>query len=191
MIKKTNILLYLLPFIALAASAPGVYAQELLAEPYVGFGYGQYKLEFESDEVDTDFDDDQDTWRIYGGTQFTEALGAEISLYDFSGGTDTSLASDLEGASIAALFHAPLFDDRFSLFAKVGWFYWEADIETTVPGAPVLSEDFDGNDVFFGAGAKLALTDAVALRLEYDRFELDEDINPELDQASLSLQFSF
>lgn len=189
MINKTSIPLFLLSILALA-SAPG-YAQKLVAEPYVGFGYGQYRLEFDTGVDDDEFDDEQDAWKIYLGTQLTEAFGAEITGYDFSGGRDSSLESDLEGASIAALFHAPLFEDRFSLFAKVGWFWWEADVETTVPGDPILSEDFDGNDLFFGVGAQLGLTDTLKLRLEYDRFELDEDINPELDYASASIQFHF
>lgn len=190
MIKKTTIPLYLFSFLALAASAPGAYAQELLADPYVGFGYGQYQLEFESPTTDDDFDESQDAMRVYAGTQLTKALAGEISVYDFDGGTDASISSDLEGVSIAALFTAPL-HERFDLFAKVGWFWWESEIETAVPGDPILSQDDDGDDVFFGAGAKVGLTEAIDLRFEYDRFELDNDVNPDLDYASVSVQVSF
>lgn len=176
--------------VALIVGAPMAYAQ---VEPYIGAGWGEYKFEFDSDAFDSDFDDDQDVWRVYGGVQFNEALGLEIAYYDFDEGGDGGLASDLEGASLAAIFSAPL-HDRFSLFAKVGWFWWEADIEETspvIPGVPPLSEDFDGDDVFFGAGLNVGLTDSLEVRLEYDRFELDRDINPDLDMASISLQYKF
>lgn len=181
-----------LPMAVIAVgAASAVQTQDVRAEPYVGFGYGQYQLEFDTDTDLDDFDDDQDAWRIFGGMQLTDALGAEISLYDFDSAGNTSLSTDLEGASIAALFHAPIIDDRFSLFAKIGWFFWEAEVETTIPGDPVLSSDFDGNDLFFGAGLRIGFSDAFALRLEYDRFELEEDIEPDLDYASASLEFKF
>lgn len=179
-----------LAILTFAWLAPMAYAQ---VEPYIGFGYGQYKFEFESSDIDTDFDDDQNVWRLFGGVQLNKALGLELSIYNFDDARDRGLRSELEGASLAAIFAAPL-HERFALFAKVGWFWWEADIKGTavvIPGEPPLREDFDGDDVFFGAGLKVGLTDSVDLRIEYDRFELDRDINPDLDMASISLQARF
>lgn len=190
MVKNTATPIYLFLGLVLALGTAGASAQQLIAEPYVGFGWGQYQLEFESPDIDDSFDESQDAVRLFAGTQFTDALAAEISLYDFEGGTDTNISTDLEGVSIATLFTAPL-HERFDLFAKVGWFWWESEVETTFPDDPVLSQDDDGNDVFFGVGAKVGLTDAIDLRLEYDRYDLDTNVNPDLDYASVSLQFSF
>lgn len=192
MIKQTTLGLLGL---ALAIVAPMTYAE---LEPYIGAGWGEYKLEFDgNDNLDSDFDDDQDFWRVFGGLQINDVLGVEVAYYEFDDADDRSgtdgLEAQLDGASIAAIFSAPL-HDRFSLFAKVGWFWWEADIsrtQTVIPGVDPLREDFDGNDVFFGAGLNFGLTESLEVRLEYDRFELDEDVNPDLDAASISLQWKF
>lgn len=188
MIKYTT--LGVIGSLALALGAPMAYAE---IAPYIGAGWGEYKLEFDADAFDSDFDDDQHVWRIFGGVEFNDALALEIAVYDFDEGGSDGLEADLEGASLAAIFSAPIFD-RFSLFAKVGWFWWEADIDETrvvIPGEPALSEDFDGDDVFFGAGLNVGLTESLEVRVEYDRFELDRDINPDLDMASVSLQYKF
>src|SRR5690606_9524232 len=161
--------------------APMAYAE---VEPYIGVGWGEYKFEFDSDVFDSSFDDNQDVWRLFGGVEFNEALALEISAYKFDDSGSDGLRADLEGASLAAVFSAPL-HDRFSLFATVGWFWWEADIDEAspvTPGAPPLREDFNGDDVFFGAGLNVGLTEALELRVEYDRFELDRDIHPDLDK---------
>ncbi|MGQ9426638.1 porin family protein [Gilvimarinus sp. F26214L] len=187
MIKKTN--LPILACIALSVGASGAYAQDREMSPYIGFGYGQYKLEFDAD-VDTDFDDDQNAFRIFGGMNFTDAFGAEISVYDFDEGDDNGITTDLEAASIAAVFRAPL-HERFALFAKAGWFFWEADVETAAPEGFAFGDELDGDDAFFGVGLSLGLTESIDLRLEYDRFELEDDIEPDLDYASASIQVNF
>ncbi|MEX1032628.1 MAG: porin family protein [Cellvibrionaceae bacterium] len=188
MIKKTHVPIYII--LALAVGAPSAYAQ---VEPYIGVGYGQYKFEFD-DDTDTDFDDNQEALRIFGGLHVSDMLGLEISWYEFDEASDDTpdggFTSDLEGASLAATIGAPL-HDRFSIFAKAGWFWWEAEVETTIAGVPILSTDFEGDDLFFGLGAKIGLTDAVDLRFDYDRFELEDDIEPDLDYASVSIQVNF
>lgn len=186
MTKKTNIAL--ISFAALLTASLSAQAQE--PEWYVGFGYGQYKVEFETAE-DTDFDDDKDALNIYFGGKFTDALGAEITLYEFDDAEDSELTTELEGASIAGIFSAPVWDDRFEIYGKLGWFFWESEVETAIiPGAPV-TEDFEGDDFFYGAGIEFGFTDTLDLRLEYDRFELDEEIETDLDYASVNVEFNF
>lgn len=185
--KKSNIAL--IPIAALLATPFAAQAEEV-PNWYVGFGYGQYKLEFETD-TDTDFDDDRDALNVYVGGRFTRAIGAEITFYEFDDAEDSTLQTELEGASIAGVFYAPLWENRFDIYLKLGWFFWESEVETAIlPGAP-LTEDFEGDDFFYGAGVQFGFTDTFGLRLEYDRFELEDDIEPDLDYASVNLQFSF
>lgn len=195
--------------LALAVGAPLTYAKPIRdwnLAPYIGAGWGEYKLDFKGHEhFHSDFDDNQDVWRVFGGLQFNDVLGAEITYYEFDDAKDRGrhrdhhdrryggLEADLDGWSIAAVFSAPL-HDRFAVFAKVGWFWWEADInhtQTVIPGERPLRKNEDGDDVFFGAGLNIGVTEHLQVRLEYDRFELDEDINPNLDAASVSLQWRF
>jgi OOP family OmpA-OmpF porin len=199
MFRKKDAAIYFSLALALPVAAQ---AQEttpdLLVEPYLGVGYGAYDLEFSSPAIDDDddFSDDADAWRIYGGTHITESIALELSWYEFDdaedeGDADTpAIQTELDGWSIAALFNAPV-HQAFDLFAKVGWFWWDSDDSLSVAGAPVGSRSDDGNDVFFGVGARVEVTDVFDVRLEYDRFELDSDVRPDLDYAAVSVQYNF
>lgn len=184
---KTNLTLGLLAAFMLGPLA----VQADPPEVYAGAGWGQYRLEFDDDRLDSDFDDDQNAYRLYFGGQFTETLGAEISVYEFDDTEDIGLDTELEGASIAGTFSAPVWEDRFSIFGKLGWFFWEADVRGTLAAAPFGTQEYDGDDFFYGMGLKFGLADAIDLRVEYDRFELEDDFEPDLDYASASIQFNF
>lgn len=175
--------------LVLALGLGSMAAQADPPEVYAGVGWGQYKLQFDDDRFDTDFDDDNDAWRFFFGGQFTDTLGAEISLYEFDDTEDVGLTTELEGASIAGTFSAPVWEDRFDIFGKLGWFFWEADVNDQV--GPFGTQDYDGDDFFYGVGLKFQLADAFDLRVEYDRFELQDTFEPDLDYASASLQFNF
>lgn len=176
--------------VSLAALLAGFSAYADPPEFYVGAGYGQYKVEFDSD-VDTDFEDDQEALNIYFGGKFTEALGAEIKLYEFDEASDSNLVADLEGASIAGIFSAPIWEERFHIYGKVGWFFWESEVEASPISGVAVTEDFEGDDLFYGVGVKFGLGEVVDLRFEYDRFELDDRIEADLDYISGNIQFSF
>lgn len=54
-----------------------------------------------------------------------------------------------------------------------------------------LKETVEGEDFFVGVGLEVGLGDAIDVRVDYDRYELDERIDPELDMVSVSAQFAF
>ena len=45
--------------------------------------------------------------------------------------------------------------------------------------------------MFYGAGIQYAFSNNVQMRLEYERYELDDEIDPEMDVASVSIQYMF
>ena len=45
--------------------------------------------------------------------------------------------------------------------------------------------------MFYGAGIQYAFSSNVQMRLEYERYELDDEIDPEMDVASVSIQYMF
>ncbi len=172
--------------IAFLAALP-MAAQAQAPEAYIGVGYGQYKFEFE--DADTDFKDDQDLMKFFVGGKFNETFGVELSHLNFSDGGDEFLDTDIKGISLAGVLSAPI-SEYFSVFGKAGWFAWEADIESKSDIVD-FSRSIDGNDFFYGAGLKFKLTDHADLRLEYDRYEIDDEIDPELDIVSFSAQYVF
>jgi opacity protein-like surface antigen len=178
------IMLLTFPSVQALADAPGA---------YVGLGYGQYRFEFDNG-TDTDFSDKREVLKAYVGGMFTDAVGLELTYLNFDEANDNDIDADIDGWSLAGIFAAPI-SENFSIYGKLGWLDWEADLNGEASAGPVfvdVSNDIDGTDVFYGAGARFGLSDAVSLRFEYDRYKLDvNSLDPDLDILSANLQFGF
>lgn len=158
--------------IVCAASSGAVFAtSSAMAAPeapnlYVGANYGVYK------DRGGDFDEDDDFKEFLVGLQFNSFLAVEGSYLDFgSFGGDVGKA-DIDGYDLAIVGRLPV-TDSFSLFAKAGQLFWDADVR--VAG---LKDSYDGDEPFFGVGADFYVTNNLAVVLEYDRYKIDlEDSN--------------
>ncbi|MFY0640021.1 MAG: porin family protein [Bermanella sp.] len=160
-----------------------------VAEPYgyVGAGYGQYKFKFDDQDNDQKFNDENTVVKAFLGAQATDVLGAEVTYLSFSDGKDGVIESEIEGISAALTLGVPV-GDYIAVRARGGWLIWEADYK--VSNLP-LKETVEGEDFFVGVGLEVGLGDSVDVRVDYDRYELDERIDPELDMVSVSAQFAF
>jgi len=124
----------------------------------------------------------------------------EAAYIDFDEAGNDALSMDAEGAALALILEAPI-TPVFSLYAKGGQLWWDAD--TSVDAELFsASDDYDGDETFWGGGAKFRLGENLDLRVEYERFnfeisrdEIDvlqeDDIDMDVDFASVSLQFTF
>lgn len=148
---------------------------------YVGGGVGYFRV----DEQDffgegDDLDDDQVSFKTYAGGDILPWLGAEAGYVNF-GEVGNGSTFEADGWTIAAIAQIPI--GNFAPYAKIGHMWWDADIDTT--GAVGSS---DGNDWFGGLGLRFALTQALDMRVEYERYQLDE---ADIDMGSLNLQLQF
>jgi hypothetical protein len=176
---------------------PGIaFSSYVFAQPpelYFGAGYGQYKFEFHDDDIDTDFSEDKEVNKLIIGGNFTDVVGIEFNYLDFGDVEDNGINLEVDGMSLGGVLHAPI-SDYFSIFGKAGVLSWEADINGqlgTGPAAIAFREKIEGDDLYYGIGAKFGLGHAVDLRVDYDRYEVDEDFDPELDIVSAAVQFNF
>lgn len=165
--------LFVLGTVVALVSVPVAQAQP---EFYLGAGYGLYDIN------EDDFDDDDSVWKVYTGFSFNQALGIELSWVDFNEVREAGNSLDADGWGAAAVLSLPL-SENFALYGKAGQFFW--DSEARALGIPI---DDDGDDPFFGAGAKFRLNDALDLRLEWERYDV-ADID--LDTVFIMLQASF
>ncbi|OHU86789.1 MULTISPECIES: outer membrane beta-barrel protein [Pseudoalteromonas] len=174
-----------------ASAAQGNYF-DFNGEPkvYAGIGYGQYSFQWDDRENDTSFDEDESMLKGYIGTALNEYFSVELAYQNFDEASDIDSNAELDGVSLATRFSAPL-SNRFSLYAKGGWLEWNADIYANIPEVGRVGTELDGGDWFYGAGVAFVVTNNVNMRLEYERYELDDRIDPNMDVASLSVEYVF
>ncbi|OZY87915.1 hypothetical protein CBP51_02740 [Cellvibrio mixtus] len=158
----------------------------------LGAGYGLTKLK------DNEFKEDEAAKKIFALVKFNEYIGVEAAYIDFDKAGNDVLTLDADGKSLAVILEAPI-NQYFSLYAKGGQLWWDADASIAAINA---SDNYDGSEAFWGGGAKFRLSDNLDLRVEYERFDFNisrdefdvlqqDDIGMDVDFASVSLQFTF
>jgi hypothetical protein len=141
---------------------------------YLGGAIGQSTA-----EVDTAgglFDDQDDAFKLVGGLRPLDRFGVEASYVDLGAVEQTQNMPDFsdfrfEQKAVGA-FGVFFFDvAMFDLFAKAGLVQWDLEGSGSTLFGPVEMND-DGTDFAWGFGAQVRLR-SLAIRLEYERFELE------------------
>ena len=172
--------LFSLTAVALLATGPAL-AQG--GTGYVGGNLGYYRFDHEDFPSSSgEFKDERGSWKIVGGARTGGVLGIEGGFVDFGGLEDDDARFESEGVLLAGVFELPVSDD-FAPYAKLGQLFWDTESRS-----PIGRADNDGSDTFYGVGLRLGASPNVDVRLEYERFEID---NADVDMASLGLNFLF
>lgn len=160
----------------------------------IGAGYGVTKLK------DEDFDENEAAKKVFAVVKFNEYIGLEAQYIDFDDASNGALNFDVKGKALDLILELPV-TEGFSVYAKGGQLWWDADANIDTETF-VLNDDYDGDETFWGVGAKFRLAEHLDLRLEYERFnfEISRDeidvlqtssINMDVDYANVNLQFTF
>lgn len=187
MIRNTIIkagILALLIGPALAAAQP---------TPFIGASYGYVKahdLEINDTNVGDDledFDDDRTTYKGFVGIELTDWLALEAAYVELGDFEDRGFKVDNKGYTGAAIVGIP-FNEHVTLFAKGGQLWWESD----ATGPLGFDESREGETPFWGVGLEIGFFQPLAIRIEYERFDLDDDnVDGAIDYASAGVQFGF
>jgi OOP family OmpA-OmpF porin len=160
----------------------------------VGGGYGFTKIK------DGDFDEDEAAKKAFVLVKFNEFIGIEAQYIDFDDASNELFNFDVKGKALDLILELPI-SEAFGVYAKGGQLWWDAD--TRVRASDVLfSRGYDGDETFWGVGAKIRLAQRLDLRVEYERFNFEisrdeinvlqtRDIDMDIDYASVSVQFTF
>jgi OOP family OmpA-OmpF porin len=183
---------------------------------YLGGNIGQSTADIDNDRItenllDSGFseimidNDDRDTgYKLFGGYQFNRNFALEGGYFDlgeFSYSATTMPAGTLDGQMELRGFNLDLvgfipFSEKFSAFGRVGVNYAEAKDRFSGTGAVnVLSpraEERDTN-LKLGAGVQYAFTDALAMRVEAERYRINDAVGNkgDIDLVSVGLVYRF
>lgn len=154
----------------------------------------------------TAFDDDErDTgYKLFGGYQFNRYFAIEGGYFDLGefGFTATTLPTgtldgqiEIEGLNLDLVGLIPV-TDRFSVFGRVGAQYAEAEDRFRGTGSVnVMNPDPDESDTNYkaGLGLQYAMTRSVDVRLEVERYRIDDAVGNrgDIDLVSLGLVYRF
>ena len=140
-------------------------------------------------------DDTQVGFRIFGGLQFTENFGVEAGYLMANGFTDKltgvgfteSTEADYSTIHFALTGMFPL-TENIGVTAKAGMHKWESEGSVTYTDGSVFSGGNDDTDPFFGAGARVRVSDNFILSGELTRFKGD---GFDVDTFSLNAAYAF
>ncbi len=148
----------------LAQTPPGFYA---------GVGVGKASIEVD----DVGFDADDTAFKVFGGYNFNQNFALELAFFD-GGNPDErfgpgSVEVALDGINISALGRLPL-NDVFSLFGKVGFASYDAEVKGRIGNNVVASDDASDEDLTYGIGAAFNIGSAIELRGEYEAVDVTD-----------------
>lgn len=175
--------------------------------PYVGAGIGQFNVQAD----DLDFDDGDVGFKVFGGYNFLEWLGAEVAYIDGGSAEETFSDPDLGSAEIgvditaftlAGVGTLPI-GDMFELYGKLGMAFWDGDLSISASGAicdELAAQDLpcsgsgsdSGEDFYWGIGAGVNFGENFNIRIEYEAFQIGaDDLDGDADFISGSVVYRF
>ena len=183
---------------------------------YMGANIGQSTADIDNEQITRDLlaggfseiileNDDRDSgYKLFGGYQFNRYVALEAGYFDlgeFSYSATTQPAGTLNGRmklrgmNVDVLGFIPL-GSKFSAFGRLGVNYAEAKDQFSGTGAVnVLSPRADERaaNLKLGAGVQYAFTDALALRVETERYRINDAVGNkgDVDLVSIGLRYRF
>lgn len=118
-----------------------------------------------------------------GETQFDANSDGSGPIYT-AGPVNFDIAID--GIALGANIRLPI-NQTFALMTRLGVFKW--DLEATLSnGNGRITVDDDGTDLYFGLGLLASISKDFALKLEFERYDIDDG---DLDVLALGAEFNF
>lgn len=171
---------------------------------YAGVGFGQASVDVDCDlDISCSKEDSDTALKIFGGYQFNPNFAIEVGYYDLGEasitgtdslfGTVTSKA-EASGFNFAIVGSFPV-AERFTLMGKAGFFRWDMDASANSSVFGSASANETGFDPMFGIGGAFNFSEALGIRVEYEKFLDVGDENTtgqsDVDLLSASLVFRF
>ncbi len=161
---------------------------------YVAGSVGQASVD---ETIDSTFSiDDEDTsFSLSAGYSFNDYFAVEGGYIDFGEVSDSfsiagvtgKVKAEADGWDLALVGSLPV-SEKFSLTGRAGYLFWDADIKATATGLPSISDNEDGNDLFYGVGAEYRFTNQWSLTGGWDRYELDD---VDFDNLHVGVRYRF
>lgn len=183
-IKRNSLVIALLllagPPIAATAADSGFDSDSSL---YLGGGIGYGRMNGE-DYTNTsgDLTKRRVSWKGLAGMSLSRMVAIEGQYIDFGASNRNTDRIQATGWTAGVVLDVPL-RGSITPYGKIGALFWETDNQFNN-----ISRNEDGIDMSLGLGVRFQLSPYLALRTEYERFEMDRT---EIDNLSVNVQVNF
>lgn len=184
---------------------------------YVGGNVGQSRAKIDDERITSNLlgagfssvsisDDDRDIgYKVFAGYQFNKYFALEGGYFNLGkfGFTATTVPAGtlngsikLQGLNLDAVGILPI-TEKFSAFGRIGANYAEAKDNFTSTGVfPVITNPNPSKrdtNIKFGLGLQYAVTESLAMRIEAERYRIDDAVGNkgDIDLVSLGLIYRF
>lgn len=149
---------------------------------YVGASYLDSGLDINVENSVNNFNESDSGYKFYGGFNFLKFLGVEAGYYDMGNPAQDPM-NQVEITAWNASVRGILPLGPIQLFAKAGYFKWDADV--VFEGDSFSDDD---NDFGYGAGISFVLFQKLELRAEYEVVDISD---ADLDVISAGVAWRF
>jgi OOP family OmpA-OmpF porin len=159
---------------------------------YIGASAGESKFRTDCNRTVTQFEcDTKDTgFKVYAGGKMGQFVGLEFGYTDFGRIKASGGDVDAWAVPLSLVAGVPL-GTRFGLFGKLGGLYGRTDVTASLDSL-VATGHKSGWGWTYGAGATFAITPALQIRADWDRYALDfAGGRDDVDMLSAGLQVRF
>jgi OOP family OmpA-OmpF porin len=142
---------------------------------YAGAGIGSTKV---GDDI-SGVDDSDTGFKVFGGYNFTENWGVEVSYFDLGEASveagNSSASVGVTGLSASAVGRLPV-NEMFAVYGKLGFASYDVDLDfNNVPGFGSGHLSDSDSDMIYGVGGALSFGGNFEARLEYEALNVDGD----------------
>lgn len=191
---------------------------------YIGLGWGASEIDSGVSNLTgtATLDDNDDGFKVFGGYRFNDYVGLEAFYVDFgeaslkgnNGDTfvyegttyqfivnNASITQEVASYGVGVVLCLPLGKiaqndilDRVTLFVKGGAHHWDSDVSVTASGLDRATADDDDFDFYYGVGVNIDLHKHLAIRAEYELYDLDpgtDSFGDDINYVSGSIVIKF
>jgi hypothetical protein len=155
------------------------------AELVLGASVGTAGIDVDS----SDFDENDFSWKAYGGFRFFKFLGLKAEYLDLGnpeGELPTIGDVTVAGTGWNVLVEGVLpLGKHFELAATAGYVFW--DFNASASG--LFSEDESGEDFVYGAEAAFIFNELIGIRAEWQRFDAGGETSVDFITAGVDFRF--
>ena len=134
---------------------------------YAGASLGEASVEVD----DVGFDGSDTSFKVFGGYTFNQYVALEAAYFDGGSAEERFgpgvVGVELSGLNASVVGRLPV-SEAFTLFGKLGFTSYDAEVSARLNGQTLVSEDGSDEDLSYGVGGEFGFSPTFGLRAEYE-----------------------